>query len=470
MNNRVDIKDFILKIEHDFPVNSWKINTIHLWPYIRINLFFYLMNHVEGIKKSKEENNIKKGETFFKKFLLFGKSKINRLNYILNYYYFIKTIPSREIVFLSAFNYRTNHNGKQFNKFFDAYYDENKLKGKAITLEFGPEIKQLYNSNSVYKFKKAIIGFKILNKLNELEFVEINEYDKFISFLNQYDILSDFIKTHSEENIKNWFKDFARRITFFKLLFKKINPKKIFFLCYYSSNDVYAMVVAANQLGIETVEMQHGPQTDIHLCYGNWSSLPKTGYDLLPKTYWCWDEHSKEVIQSWSKSNSLYSVKLVGNPWIEYWKKKSDKYKHSNYILYTLQPFPVTFNQLFSDEISATIKNSECKWFLRLHPRQLDKKEELILFLKEKGIYNNVEIDAATNDSLPQLIANCLLHVTHFSGSTIEASLFNKYSVVVNPIALNSFPELIKNKKALYINYQDNNFQSKFMSILDSIN
>uniref|UniRef100_UPI00404747C8 hypothetical protein n=1 Tax=Flavobacterium sp. TaxID=239 RepID=UPI00404747C8 len=47
MQNRVDIKDFIVQIEQDFSINEWQVNGIHLWPIIRIKLFFYLINKVE---------------------------------------------------------------------------------------------------------------------------------------------------------------------------------------------------------------------------------------------------------------------------------------------------------------------------------------------------------------------------------------------------------------------------------------
>ena len=48
MQSRVDIKNFIVKIEHDFPVNEWKIDGLHLWPIIRIQLFFYLIEKIDN--------------------------------------------------------------------------------------------------------------------------------------------------------------------------------------------------------------------------------------------------------------------------------------------------------------------------------------------------------------------------------------------------------------------------------------
>ena len=48
MQNRVDVKKFIVQIEKDFSVNEWQVNDIYLWPIIRIKLFFYLINKIES--------------------------------------------------------------------------------------------------------------------------------------------------------------------------------------------------------------------------------------------------------------------------------------------------------------------------------------------------------------------------------------------------------------------------------------
>lgn len=41
MQNRVEIKNFIIQLEKKFSVNEWQVNGIHLWPIIRINLYFF---------------------------------------------------------------------------------------------------------------------------------------------------------------------------------------------------------------------------------------------------------------------------------------------------------------------------------------------------------------------------------------------------------------------------------------------
>ncbi|MBC8883212.1 hypothetical protein H9X57_06700 [Flavobacterium piscinae] len=122
------------------------------------------------------------------------------------------------------------------------------------------------------------------------------------------------------------------------------------------------------------------------------------------------------------EKNSDYSVKVIGNPWIEYWKAKEVNYKHKNYILYSLQPNPLTIIQLFPESVLSFIKNNPYKWFVRLHPRQLNEIDKIKSFLASKGVLDLVNLDDATSDPLPLLLSKATLHVTHFSGTIIEAS------------------------------------------------
>jgi len=55
LSNRSDIVQFILKLEKDFQVNTWKVNQVHLWPKIRLLLYFHLVFHIESNEKSKIE-------------------------------------------------------------------------------------------------------------------------------------------------------------------------------------------------------------------------------------------------------------------------------------------------------------------------------------------------------------------------------------------------------------------------------
>lgn len=79
-----------------------------------------------------------------------------------------------------------------------------------------------------------------------------------------------------------------------------------------------------------------------------------------------------------------------------------------------------------------------------------------------------VVIDSATNDPLPQLLANARIHLTHFSGSAIEAALFNVYTVLLNELGVVSFPDLIAKKQATFLDPADSSFSTNLKEVLEN--
>lgn len=446
INSRKDIQHFLLHVEKRFPVNQWKVETIHLWPYIRIKLFFYLINLIEkndsSPLKTKPE---KKGKERI-------KSELKKLLVVFHYYKWIYTLPKKKNLFVGADAHRVDYRQSRFNRYFDILIEKYYLSQNSMYFEYGLNTYKQYNPSLIFTFSKALNGFLFLNKFLKIKGnVQLEGYEDFIGFLKNEKHFTQFSTIYSAKNISNWASLVCYpRVVFFKKVLIKIKPEKIIILCYYL-DDIMALIVAANQLKMNTIEMQHGPQTTLHMAYSSWFTLPPEGYDMLPRNYWCWDENSKRVLQEWTKSNKNYAVNVIGNPWIDYWKSKEKNYVHADYILYSLQPSPLTLEQLFPESIINFIKENPTPWFIRLHPRQLKEMETIKRYLENKQILHLVTIDAATNDPLPLLLSNAIVHITHFSGTAIEASLFNVFTVLINEIGKLSFQDLISTQKAVYL-------------------
>jgi len=475
LRTREDIKDFVNDIEKNFPINTWKMNEVHVWPILRIHLYFYLILKIEGEKEvsSIKPINIptKDVKVFFFRRITYKIKRLLRKLYVVfkDYSMWKQKLPQKDFLFLGAMGHRVTHKGMQFNKYFDVLIEQHQIKKASLFFEYdSSSISNQYHKDLLFKFDKALIAFKIFFSFNDKNISFDNEgYSQFLGFLHKSVQTKDFSISYSEEKISHLVqRQLAPKILFFKKVLQKIKPKKVIVLCYYS-DDIMLFVAAANQLGIETIEMQHGPQIPIHLAYGSWSSVPEKGYDMLPRTYWCWDSYSKKVLDDWGKDSPLYKTRIIGNPWVDYWKKKQDKYLYNNYILYSLQPSPLTFEQLFNDILIEFIKKEPYIWFIRLHPRQLGELETIKILLENKGILNKVNVDNATNDALPQLLSNAKIHITHFSGTAIEASFFDKKTILLNAIGLTSFPELIKANKAVYLNMEEVDFYQKMIEIIE---
>jgi len=256
------------------------------------------------------------------------------------------------------------------------------------------------------------------------------------------------------------------RVQFFTKILRVSKPIRIFILCYYSF-DAMAIVIAANLLKIETIEMQHGPIVDEHLCYGSWSSIPGSGYSVLPRVFWCWDKFSSKAIDRWSSNNVLYNYFIGGHPWINFLKNQNIDYNFSNYIVYTLQPSPFTLEDFFSEKLIKLIKCTKEKWVIRLHPRQgvsILSVEEL---LKLKGVIDKVILRAVSEYPLPIVLSSAKVHVTHSSGSTLEALSYNIPCLVINKIGFDYYKDLIKTGNITFIDFKSEAFVEDFLNYVN---
>ncbi len=473
-NSRVYIKDYILNLEKEFPVNDWQINSIHIWPYIRIKLFFYLINKIENKQSDPPKN--KEELKYSKLRVLLYHLKQLLIKFPKDYFFYkrwLNKLPEKDFMFLGSDTHRVDFKNKRYNRYFDTWIGEYNLSEKSLFLENDRiSKKNQYNKENVFKFKSALKPHIFLKKINLIStryFLNGNNYEKFINYLKESNITKDFSDKYNKVKLENWFTNsFQIKIDFFIKVLKTIKPKKIFLLCFYDTEEMFAIIVAANKLKIKTIEMQHGSLGELHLSYGSWSKMPKEGYSIFPTTFLSWDKHSKNIIDDWSKNIISHNCILTGNPWIDYWNKKSSKYKHNDFILYSLQPINDNFNKTFPDNLIQVIIESKYKWFIRLHPREINSISSIIHFFKTKKISKKVNLLDATRDPLPILIKNAKLHVTFSSGCTIEASLMNVKTVLLGIVGNNYYSDLIKQGKAIYLDINHSNFEKLFTNQLNS--
>lgn len=464
IENRKDIKDFVLDVENRFPVNDWKFNDIHLWPYIRVNLFLNLCG--DNLIKNSHDNHFKTRtkevkQNIFIKF--FTKSKK-----LISYYFWRRNLKQKNTVFHGQKNFRVNYEGKKYNRFFDSLVEQKKIGEDYYFIETHHTGEDLANSQMVIWFDYGFDLFLPHYFLKKLFFkhkvnLVLSGYENLTNYLNLMGVAHRFCEKFSKKNMATWVDiDLLPRLTFYEEFFKKVKPKQAYILCYY--ND-FPFVLAANKLNIETIDFQHGAQTDEHLCYGNWTKVPEKGYDLLPRTYWSWDEISKNCIQKWASKNALYHCFVGGNTWVDLWKTKANDYKEKDFILYTLQPRHGT-NILFPDQLLEFIKTQKIKWYIRLHPSQMDQYKEFEDFFRKKNIIELININEALNEPLPVLLKNCLIHVTNSSGSTIEATMFAKKTVILHEVGLTYYKDFIIEGTARYIPANEK-FKDNFLDFLN---
>ena len=143
MKNRVDIKNFILQIEQDFPVNDWKVNGIHLWPYLRIKLFFFCIDQVENPNET-TITPIVKSKGIIKKNLQSIRKGFQKIKNYFFYKVWMAKLPHKKYMFLGGNAHRVYYKKALYNRFFDVIIEKNKLQHESIFLNMVQKFHQTY--------------------------------------------------------------------------------------------------------------------------------------------------------------------------------------------------------------------------------------------------------------------------------------------------------------------------------------
>ena len=218
----------------------------------------------------------------------------------------------------------------------------------------------------------------------------------------------------------------------------------------YYSSDAMGFILACRDLGVQTVEVQHGVQGPSHFAYARWGRVPKSGYDLLPEIFWTWDEHARAVISKWADgTEGAHSAFCGGNPCLSLPALGGIGLTNSSgtvRILFTAQAF---FG--LPEPILAAIANSpsEWHWWIRVHPQYWETREPIRHELMRRGL-RNWSIDEPSDAPMATALAVSDVHVTEFSSSVLEAEALSVPSVVVHPKARELFEAQLASGIAVY--------------------
>lgn len=242
---------------------------------------------------------------------------------------------------------------------------------------------------------------------------------------------------------------------FFRSHLKKWDPSVVFLACHYDLR-WRGLLCACSELGIKTVEIQHGKQGRFHGAYTHWTHMPENGYKLLPDLFWEWGKESVRNIQEWMPAISSHRAIVGGSVWLGLWKEGLEpamslqqrefieKIKEQNHtVLVSLQPPdpPVP------DAILGAMKITEnTLWLLRAHPRQTDDDIAAIKALIEKGDVpeNNYEIRMSSEVPLCALLREVDNHVTAWSSVCYEALTFGVPTVIIHPSGADLYSRYIE--------------------------
>lgn len=452
--------DFLNSVEDSLPVNQWKWDGIDVWPLFRVLVYFQNIQREESPQAdSKFYSCYKKAKSACSSLVSYYKASFvdrKKCDYCEG---------KRDIVFITDALSRVKANRFWYLRVYDPIAKAFKAGNLSLLcLEFtrGGEYRLPRYSPS-----RLIDKDLLMIRWTSSIFKTVCLDDSFPYFLEQINLLTkkngEGLKFPSKERLYLLLRYIRNLAEFYKKIFLKITPSVGMVTCYYGLIGM-AFILACNEFGIPSIDIQHGVQGDLHVGYGRWNAVSDDGYNLLPDFFWCWSDDEAHNIYSWSGDNSKRHKPIVGgNLFLEQvqrgeiffeeeenLKKEINKSFFKKHILVTLQPinYIETLNKL-----SNCIRNSpkEWMWWIRLHPGMLFKKGDVMRFLEKKvNSFKNINIAKATDLPLYLLLKYMDVHITSSSSSVIEAEEFGVQSIIIDQLGASYYKKQIERQKAIY--------------------
>ena len=246
----------------------------------------------------------------------------------------------------------------------------------------------------------------------------------------------------------------------FLLLLKKSNVKKVFYTVFYHPYS-FALALASQNLGLDSIEIQHGMEGEFSPLEIDYNCIPKMGYNLLPKYFWLWGNTSYERRKCYD--GTPHKRFVGGNPTTFQHLKKINREinsKTEKKILFALQPIEEPIPQFIFDLMNNT-KYQYLNWKLRMHPRMFDLMDE---YLEKFSSFSNVEIKKSSSESLLDSMLDSQFVISCWSTVLYEAASLGIPSIVINKNGKSIMESDIENGDLQYADKKD-----EFLNIINSL-
>lgn len=403
------IHNEINEIESHINVESYFYENIELWPIFRLGYYICKKKQISNYtKKSLFNRLISKIKTIYLRasFFLRKRAEINNIS----------------TLYIGSNSHRTSIDGKFINRYFNHLIDN-----KSMLIEYSNRLLKI-DSNAI-DLNMIIKDFKHLTvkHIKSLDKLEIDL--KFLNLDNK--IIEDTILFTL--NVINY-------STYFKAFLSNSVVSQIYFLSYYSS-PALGICIAANELNIKTIEVQHGPIGKYHLAYCKLVKKRFKNFKAIPDEIHIWHDSYRKVVE-----DTFKSVVTTGNYYLNEHVTLNKKNK-KNKILISLQPKDNILSQLYLNIITKFY--SDCLIVLRLHPRIIISfkfKKQLKKLKKEHGIIISNPYRRALHEDLKDVF----VHVTGYSGTTIEALSLGIDSLLIDIKAVHFFENFKNEEKIIF--------------------
>ncbi len=421
----------ITEIENSIDINIFTWKNFNTWPLVRQILWVELTSVNQSHKKAPKKGLLRK---------IF--SRVNRLTVsIINSTSIHKSNKNDIKLFISRPVYLQKlTSGEYFDRIIDPIILP--LNGREFVTKYyvSKVSKKIQLSIPCLIFRPSYSFFKVSNIPSE-------QFSVIKKISNISGVKVEKLSKKYKEELKTfilWF--YSAK----KILKNKTNLEEIYLTSWYFP-DMMGICAAASEIGVKTIDVQHGKQGKYQAMYSGWTKIPKDGYALMPDSFWCWGQPSCNHILESSPNRNIHIPFIGGYPWIDYYKKNlvPDKSWLSNSgirILFTMQPPQGKNVERIPDFIvDFLLSNLEenISFIFRVHPNDLDAYSYCKRRLQQVD-ENNYCIDFGKSNLYDVFILSTH-HITAYSSCCYEASVFGIPTLLFGEDAKDIYKDDIEN-------------------------
>lgn len=419
------------RLEQDNDVNSIEINGIELWPLIRYCIW------VELIQPAQQTTTIKKH---------FGQSFISRLQRAINLVGNRATDIDECVTSIFISQWSNLQLLPDSQMWFDRILDP-----LIFIASHHERVEKFYLSPlpPAYKLFRPAHYFHHLLKGSVPDCQPL--LPRILELFQQAGVEPD----RSQQFFTRAWRSFFKWYYLGKKIFSHSPSLRRLYLASWYFPENMGLIAAARELGITSVDVQHGKQGRFQAMYTWWTSVPENGYAMVPDWFWCWGAPSCQHILAHSPDRSRHRPFVGGFPWVDYYKNYISRLQGDPQrlktnrirILFTLQgqsgdhvkPIPDFVLDYLNSDVAQ-----DAYFIFRNHPNFTSGMAYCERRLKGVSV-DRYRIDEGKSNLYDELQL-ATHHITAFSSCCYEAQMFGVPTLLFGTEARNIYAQEIDSK------------------------
>ena len=415
-----DVSEIFWEFEDQFSLIDLDIQGVKVWQRIRPNIFSEVLKKTLELSEFQET---RARSNTFKNIIRLVKNSV-----LSNPYFSSK----KDVLFFPHERVK-----KIEGDYYDIYtkYLIDEYSGKNILVLEKPYMFKHYSEKNkdVCYLDFAILWTSISRKLIKVNYnkteqsfiLKLNHdfQEKFGFQLDFFNLFTQSIKVH------------IAYYKFYKTLFKKLTPKKIFLVVSYGQS---GLIQAAKENSIEVIELQHGTFSKYHMGYSYPNRIKEIDY--FPDKLLVWNQYWKDLIKLpiAYENIKIYPFKFQEN---ELKKYKDEKKIDKQVVVLSQGPLSNMMSKMILDNFDF-FEDKTIKY--KLHPGEFNRYDKYP-YLQELLKKQNVELILQTD--LYKLLAQSEYQVGVSSTALYEGLEFNLKTILLDLPSIEYMEKLINERK-----------------------